>query len=371
MNVRSIAGGEFNRVESLMLGNCAEHHVNNVCESTQPLDLQEEVINAAEEMADILSVFGRFNKVGRKNDSADSDFVSLILDEQADEKLDSLIHLVAKLRDLNNLLNFARQFFPNDSDLMLALREMLLSCKLSELQKKKIKEAIADLEKFGDLKKMRSGINVGRLAKRFSEGSYGKPLSPHELRNSYLNFLELEMSAGFIYKDWVDVYGFENRFRLLAFTLSALVADMKANEPGIHSAEFGPLSAKLSDARVLYTLDQQLNENFANFPFREQMIDRQLLVNEGDIVGLYLVGLVDIDNFKLALKDFSKKFMSLLLIKQRATVIQTLRNIYNLTPEFLFVSITNQDAVMNYLDYLLHKMYKKEKSKNILNDYYK
>lgn len=371
MDIRAVTGVNFNRIEPRLTERLTGAQVNDGGENAEPVNLQQELSNAAEEMADILSAFGRFSKTGRKNDSADNDFLSSMLEDQADEKLNTLIRQVAKLPDLNNLLNSARQLFPNDSDLMLALREMLLSRKLSELQKKKIKEAIADLEKFGDLKKMQSGINVGRLAKRFSKDSTGKSLSAQDLRNSYLNFLELEIPAGFIYKDWVDLYGYENRTRLLTFTLSALIADMKANEPGIHFTEFGPLSAKLSDARVLHTVDQQLNENFAHFPFREQMRNQQMLMSEGDIVGLYLTGLVDIDEFKTTLTAFSKDFMSLLQIKNRATVIQSLRNIYNLTPEFLFVDTFIQESVRDYLASLLHKMHEKEKNTGIWNDYYK
>ncbi|WP_210523101.1 MULTISPECIES: type III secretion system gatekeeper subunit SctW [Pantoea] len=373
MDIRSVAGVDFNRIEPQIPENrsAAGQPVFDVGEKALLINLQEEMSNAAEEMADLLSAFGRFSKAGRKNDSVDNDFVSSMLEDLADEKLDTLIKHVTQLRDLNNLLNFARQLFPDDNDLMLALREMLLSRQLSELQKKKIKEAIADLEKFGDTKKMQSGMNVGRLAKRFSDGSGDRPLSAKDLRNSYLNFLELEMPAGFIYKDWIDVYGYQNRTRLLAFTLSALIADMKANEPGIHSSEFGPLSAKLSDARLLHTLDQLLNESFAKFPFRGQMRHNQLMLGESDIVGLYIAGLVDTDEFKLALKEFSKNFMSLLLLKQRSMVIQELRNVYNMTPEFLFVDTLYWEVIVNHLAALLHKMLEKEKNTGIWNEYYK
>ncbi|KAF1368345.1 HrpJ domain-containing protein [Yokenella regensburgei] len=353
MDIRSVASVDFNRIESQIPENrnTAGQPVFDAGEDALPINLQEEMSNAAEEMADLLSAFGRFSKAGRKNDSADNDFVSSMLEDLADEKLDTLIKHVAKLRDLNNLLNFARQ--------------------LSELQKKKIKEAIADLEKFGDTKKMQSGMNVGRLARRFSDGSSDRPLSAKDLRNSYLNFLELEMPAGFIYKDWIDVYGYQNRTRLLAFTLSALIADMKANEPGIHSSEFGPLSAKLSDARLLHTLDQLLNESFAKFPFRGQMRNNQQLLGEADVVGLYMAGLVDADEFKLTLKEFSKNFMSLLLLKQRSMVIQELRNVYNMTPEFLFVDTLYREVNVNHLAALLRKMLEKEKNTGIWNEYYK
>lgn len=371
INIRSVPGIDFKRIDTPMPQSHSGALMGDGGEEVQPLNLQQELSNAAEEMADILSAFGRFSKMGRKNDSTDNDFVSAMLEDQADEKLDTLIRQVAKLRDVNTLINFARQFFPNDSDLMLALREMLLSRQLSELQKKKIKEAIADLEKFGDSKKMQSGINVGRLARRFSQESEGKPLSAKDLRNSYLTFLELDMPAGFIYKDWVDVYGYENRGRLLAFTLAALVADMKANEPGVHSSEFGPLSARLSDARVLNTLDKLLNESFAKFAFREQMRNQHILAGEAEIVALYITGLVDTDEFKSVLKRFSKEFMSLLLLKQRASVMQALRNIFNLTPEFLFADLMFRQIVVDHLSVILRKMAEKEKSTGIWNEHYK
>lgn len=372
MDIRSIAGFDFNRIEiQAPESHTSEQVVYDADGEALPLNLQEELSNAAEEMADLLSAFGRFSRAGRKNDAADNDYASSMLEDQADEKLSTLVKHVAKGSDLNNLLNFARQLFPNDSDLMLALREMLLSRKLSELQKKKIKEAIADLEKFNDSKKMQSGINVGRLAKRFSEGTGDKSLSAKDLRNSYLNFLELEMPAGFIYKDWIDVYGCENRTRLLAFTLSALIADMKANEPGIHSSEFGPLSAKLSDARVLNTLDQLLNESFAKFPFLGQMRNTQVALDEADIVELYTMGLVDVEDFKLTLNEFSKNFMSLLMVKQRAMVIQALRNVYNMTPDFLFIDTIYREIIIGHLASLLKKMLEKEKNSGIWNEYYK
>ncbi|MFB6324911.1 type III secretion system gatekeeper subunit SctW [Pantoea deleyi] len=373
MDIRSVASVDFNRPESAILDNrdAAGRAEVEAGEEALPINLQEEMNNAAEEMADLLSAFGRFSKAGRKNDSADNDFVSSMLEDLADEKLNTLIKHVARLSDFNNLLNFARQLFPDDSDLMLALREMLLSRQLSELQKKKIKEAIADLEKFADTKKMQSGMNVGRLAKRFSDGSGDRPLSAKDLRNSYLNFLELEIPAGFIYKDWIDVYGYQNRTRLLVFTLSALVADMKANEPGIHTSEFGPLSAKLSDARLLNTLDQLLNDSFAKFPFREQMRNHQQMLGEEDIVGLYMAGLVDADQFKVTLNAFSKNFMSLLLIKQRSMVIQELRNVYNVTPDFIFVDTLYRDVIVNHLAALLRDMLEKEKNTGIWNEYYK
>lgn len=63
--------------------------------------------------------------------------------------------------------------------------------------------------------------------------------------------------------------------------------------------------------------------------------------------------------------------MSLLLLKQRSMVIQELRNVYNMTPEFLFVDTLYREVIVNHLAALLHKMLEKEKNTGIWNEYYK
>lgn len=371
MAITSVGMNEFSRIDFQPTDISSPHSGDDAIEQAPVVNLQAEINDAAEEMADILSAFGRFSRAGRKNDSADNDFISSMCEEKADEKFETLVRQVAKLRDHNQLISFARSLFPNDSDLMLALRELLLSKQLSELQKKKIKEAIADLEKFGDAKKMQSGINVGRTAKRFSEGNGEKQLSAKDLRNSYLRFLELDLPAGFIYQDWIEEYGCRNRKRLLAFTLAALIADMKASEPGIHFEEFGPLSAKLSDARVLNTIDKALLARFAAFPFRELMKSKHDLLTEEDIVKLYMTGIIDFDNLQGALQAFSRDFMSQLLVSHRATVIQTLRDVYNTTPDFLYASVEYRNVVLDFMSELLLSMSIKERTSGIWNEHYK
>lgn len=371
MALRPLGPVDFNRLDYAKPDNRPLHRQHDVTDNNEYIDLQEELSNSSEEMADILSVFGRFSRMGRKNDAAENDFASSILEDKLDEKLDTLIKQIAKLRDLSNLLNFARSLFPNDSDLMLALRELLLSRQLSELQKKKIKEAIADLEKFGDCQKMQSGINVGRLAKRFSKSKDDKKISAKNLRNSYLCFIEQDIPAGFIYQDWIEQYGYENRTRLLSFTMAALVADMKANEPGIHAAEFGPLSNKLTDARVLNTLDQSLLVKFGELSFREQMKKNQLVLDEEHIIKLYMTGLTEFESFESALQAFSQYFMSNLLIRQRAEVLQVLKNMFNLTPGFLYADVNYRDVVLDFMSSTLLSIHEKEKKTGIWKEYYK
>lgn len=335
--------------------------------------LQEQMSNAAEEMADILSTFGRFSRNGRKNDNLENDFLSAMLEDKADEKCEQLIKQVVKMSFNNSeLLKYARHLFPHDSDLMLALRELLLSRRLSVLQKKNVEAAIAELGKFADNPKMQSGINIGRLAQRFvAMQGERSDVSARELRASYLRFLALELPAGYLYQDWIEQFGCHNRQRLLAFTLNALVADMKASEPGIHFDEFGPLCRKLSEARVIHSLDVMLNARFAEFPFRHQLKGEHAMLAEENIVALYMGGLLEYEKFAALLKEFQRNFMSRLLLKQRAAVMQALRMIFNLTPEGIYANPTFRQSLLEFISSLLGAFYDQERQRGIWTEYYR
>jgi len=207
---------------------------------------------------------------------------------------------------------------------------------------------------------MHSGINIGHLAKRFSDAKGEKTLSAKELRNSYLRFLELDLPASFIYQDWVDEFGFHNRSRLLCFTLSALVSDMKANVPGIHFDEFGTLSSKLCDARILNTIDHSLIESFNDLNFSEKLKCADEKLSDSYIFDLFMVGLTDTSNFERRLLRFNNKFMSELLISQRATAVQTLQNVYNITPEFLYANPPSHIYIQDFMSSLMLSIYEKE-----------
>jgi len=203
-------------------------------------------------------------------------------------------------------------------------------------------------------------MNVGKLARRFTSDDEGNILTAKDLRKSYLRFIELDIPASFIYQDWIDEYGCKNRKRLLAFTLSALIADMKSSQPGIHFEEFGMLSAKLSDARILHTLDQSLVDSINGLKFIEKIKNHAGRVNESYIINLFMTGLIDFDNFKPALSKFNQDYMSDLLIKQRATAFQALRNIFNITPEILYSDPNFRDLIQDSMSSIMLLLHEKE-----------
>jgi len=363
MNIYPLNNVAFQRSER---DHFSRDHPDVVSEDdhVQTINLQQELNDAAEEMAELLSSSGRrLSKAGQKNDNTDIDYGTTVLEENADENFDVLVRQVPKLQNYNNILNFARNLFPNDSDLMLVLRELIHSRKLSESQKKKVKEAIVDLEKFGDMQKIQSGINVGNIATKFSGGHGEKHITPSDLRNAYLLFLEFDsVPVSYIYQGWIKQYGFRNRKRILSFMLSALIADTKANEPGVHFHEFGLMSSKLSDARFLHSLDELVIRRFLSFPFWNQMRN----LEEQVIADIYMMGLIDSDKLKESLQNFSFEHMPLLTIKQQAKVMQTFMYVFNLTPAFLYSEIIYRDIVLEIMISIMTNIYKVEINYSIL-----
>lgn len=329
-------------------------------DNAQLINHDENIINAAEELADLFSSLGRASKTGRKNDSSSNDSVLEILEENADEKIYTIMTRVAKSQNSASILNFARQLFSNDWDLMQALRELLLSKKLSEILKKKIKEAIDDLMRFSDLKKLNSSANVGDVAKRFSQCTNNNGLSAKELRDSYLRYLEHELPAIYTYQDWIDVYGFANRKIMLSFILTALVSDMKSTEPGIHLHEFGPLSARLADARTLNSLDNKLIVNFNNSAYSSQMMNSKSALNGEIILNIYLMGLIDPGELVTAYGAFFNDFSSKRSIRQQATVVQLIRRTFNVTPDYLYARSDCHEKTIAFLTSVQQSLYIKE-----------
>ncbi|CCG87064.1 HrpJ domain-containing protein [Erwinia piriflorinigrans] len=326
----------------------------------QPINHDENIINAAEELADLFSSLGRASKTGRKNDNSYSDTGSEILEENADEKIYTIMTRVAKSQNSASILNFARQLFSNDWDLMQALRELLLSKNLSEFLKKKIKKAIDDLMKFSDLKKLNSSANVGDVAKRFSQCTNNNGLSAKELRDSYLKYLDYELPAIFIYQDWIDVYGFSNRKIMLSFILTALISDMKSTEPGIHSHEFGPLSARIIDARTLNSLDNKLIVNFNNSAYSSTTKNSKAALNAEGVLNIYLMGLINPGELVTAYGGFFNDFSSKRAIRQQATVVQLIRRTFDVTPDYLYARSDCHEKFYSFLTSVQQSLYIKE-----------
>lgn len=342
-------------------------------DNPQQLNLVEVMENASEELADIVSSFGRSGKNNKSQigDEDGKDYLSYVLDENCDEKFKTLIQQLPRLHGgKDQIVLYARRFFPDYIDLIMILREMLLSKKLSLLQKKKIQEAIYELERFTGINKLKSTANISAWVKKFNSEVKSHSLSLKELRDCYLQFLEIDLPTGYIYKYWIDKYGAEKRYYLLSFMMTALIADIKSIEPGVQCDEFGPLGTSLLKIRILQTIDQRLVKSFLDLDFFTQIRFEQQTISEEYIVKLYLSGILDLD-LKKTMSDFSDRYLHGLLIRQRATIMQLLKNSYHLTPDSMYIDQAHRDNTLSFMTSVITEIYKKEKNTGIFDEYYR
>lgn len=94
--------------------------------AAQLINADESIMNSSEELADVLSTFGRISKTGRKNDASYNDSALEILEDNVDEKLYVIMNKIGKLQSATHFLNLGREYFANDWDLIQVLRELLL-----------------------------------------------------------------------------------------------------------------------------------------------------------------------------------------------------------------------------------------------------
>ncbi|WP_336192495.1 type III secretion system gatekeeper subunit SctW [Hafnia paralvei] len=334
-----------------------------VTEFTQPAifeenELQEEIAAAMGDLAELISEFGNTGR-GRGNGKGssidDKNFIDVLLEESAEKKVSEIVSVLAKSNmGSNALLQYVRSLFPDDSDLMLALYELRRQRKLSQAQKKEIEKAISEHEKFSDMPKIQSGMNIGQVAKKFSKGD--SKLSPMALRSCYLDFLEMDHAASCVYRDWIERFGADNRNRLLAFMLRALVCDMRSHICGFNSDEFGPLSAKLSDVNTLTTFDEKL----VSSKNKHQYLTTRGCKDE-DLLHLLFSGLLECHNFEKRLIDFNKKYLLNLRIKELVIFLQNIKSIYTIVPDHFYANDNDKDILLQKIINILSGLFKTEK----------
>lgn len=328
------------------------------------VSLETEIALGMEEMGQVFNAFRCMNRRGKGNDIEENDFLSQMLEESADEKINALITVLGKGKmNCPRLLSHARSLFPDDSDLILALRELLYRHRLSVLQKKELEKAIADLEKHADQRKMYAGANVGKCAKQYSQGVAN--LTARALRASYQQFIEMDLAAAYIYQDWIAQFGFMHRTRLLAFTLRALVCDMKSTLPGLNSEEYGPLGSKLSDARILNTLDLMLMKELAKLSLRQPREHY-----ESEAINIFLLGLLDHKNLIAALAEFVKKYLKRHSIRRKTNFMQSMGGVFNQTPTVLYAVEEDRENVLELCEDYLTDLFAIEKKSGVWKDYY-
>jgi type III secretion system YopN/LcrE/InvE/MxiC family regulator len=185
-----------------------------------------------------------------------------VLEEEAEPKAQQIFR-VANSKDISGeeLLRQARSLFPDESDLIVVLRQLLRRRQLDALVRTRLEKALAQAESEAPPRALKAGINIALKARLFGAKL---ALSAMLLRASYRQFLESEAPEVVIYEEWITGYGHQRRALVMAFLESALVADMLAQDPSCSRIEFGNLLGKLNQLKLLRSSEALFIDSILN-----------------------------------------------------------------------------------------------------------
>ncbi|NDL61526.1 type III secretion system gatekeeper subunit SctW [Acerihabitans arboris] len=284
-----------------------------------------------------------------------------ILDDDAIPKVEQLLRILndGKLSQEPSLLSYARALFPDDSDLVVVLREILRRRKLKEAVGKALAALLAQVEAQADPQHLNAGINCALKARLFGQAHLD--LAPAMLRGSYRRFLQSDRQSIEEYQEWISCYGHQYRSTILAFIEAALMADAYAATPSSGSV-YGDFCGKLGQLRLIRSGDDL---------FMKQLISNEVIVglnkSEPDWL-IFLFSLLqspeDIDEHLHYL--LGEEFL-LYRHHERSAILQPIFRTCRLLPHELFFCAETAQRMFRQFEYLAGLAYKREVIESRMN----
>ncbi|HHC0854856.1 TPA: type III secretion system gatekeeper InvE, partial [Salmonella enterica] len=179
--------------------------IQQAAEDSSPGAEVQKFVQSTDEMSAALAQFRNRRDYEKKSSNLSNSF-ERVLEDEALPKAKQILKLISVHGGaLEDFLRQARSLFPDPSDLVLVLRELLRRKDLEEIVRKKLESLLKHVEEQTDPKTLKAGINCALKARLF-----GKTLSlkPGLLRASYRQFIQSESHEVEIYSDWIASYGY-------------------------------------------------------------------------------------------------------------------------------------------------------------------
>lgn len=208
--------------------------------------------NSDEMAAALRAQFRRRADVADKLENAGEHF-DRVLEDDVVPRANAVQNLAGQAgRSLAWLLAQAREHLPDDSDLVLVLRQLLQRQHLPAATRQRLTAILQSLQAQAAPKRLKAGINCALKARLFGKSM---ALRPGLLRETYRSFLEQQGDALDSYEDWIALYGFAQRSPVLDFIEAALLCDIDALDPSCSRLEFGALLNLLGQLKTLRSAD--------------------------------------------------------------------------------------------------------------------
>ncbi|MGX8940021.1 type III secretion system gatekeeper subunit SctW [Symbiopectobacterium sp. Eva_TO] len=223
-------------------------------EDLSPAARAQKLYNAADDMSEVAGRFRQRREYEKKSSAMEESSFERVLDDDAQPKVGKLLQALNGKEGaaIMRFLQQARALFPDESDLVMVLRELLYRRNLDEIRRKRLKALLSQVEKEADPKRLKAGINVALKARLL--GSTLK-MTPTLLRESYRSFLANDDTDLMQYQTWISTYGVENRGILTTFMEDALLADIDAADPSCSHSEFFFLQERIKQIKRIRSSD--------------------------------------------------------------------------------------------------------------------
>ncbi|QIY81212.1 YopN/LcrE/InvE/MxiC type III secretion system gatekeeper [Chromobacterium violaceum] len=310
-------------------------------EDGSPAAEVQRFVQSTDEMSAVMAQFRNRRDFDKKVGTL-ADSFERVLDEDALPKAQRILQ-VAKTHGVSaeELLRQARALFPDASDLVLVLRELLRRRQLDEIVRKRLQALLAQVEAEAEPKPLKAGINCALKARLFGKALN---LSPGLLRASYRQFLESDASEAEIYADWVASYGCQRRAAVLDFMEGALLADIDSQDASCSRLEFGHLLGRLTQLKLLRSADVQFVGRMLADP-----LARRFNPEEADWLVLLLSLLQQADGVDTLLADTVGREALLSRHADRSALLQALFRACKTLPPRLFLDESWLPALLEAL----------------------
>ena len=310
---------------------------------------QNQLMDISDDMSMVATLFSqRFGQsLDKKANRGQS--ILYIAEEGADKKLDKVMMLFRKSgRSLQELLSYLRKMFPDESDLVMVLRELLRKKKLGAQLDAGIENEINRLLEGENGKQIRAGINIALQAKTFAKLL---SLNAPTLRNLYRSFISLDLEPIYFFKMWLEEYDIKQCILILSFLTQSLICDMQSLMPSyFQSLEFGYFLERVNKLRALCSFIE----------INIDKLDTQDLKNtitEKELYQLVFYGMTFPEEMKKYLVSLLENEWVNYLVNIKMRLLQGIKTIFNNYPQSLYLSdefrgecqIIIQKLIDNYL----------------------
>ncbi|MFT8209946.1 MAG: HrpJ domain-containing protein [Symbiopectobacterium sp.] len=136
-------------------------------EDLSPAARSQKLHHASDEMSAAAGRFRQRREYEKKSRAMEESSFDRVLDDDTQPKVGNLIQALNGKEGaaITRLLQQARALFPDESDLVMVLRELLYRRNLDEIRRKRLKALLSQVEKEADPKRLKAGINVALKAR--------------------------------------------------------------------------------------------------------------------------------------------------------------------------------------------------------------